>query len=216
MDYALNDFLMFTPEVYLRLFERTHLALEPWFWAVPVAWLVMALLLWRAPPRARRLVPVAMAAGWGLTAAIFMLQFYAPINWPVGPFAWLFALEALLLVLLALRVPPVGIGPVVLICWVAVLLALSLMTALEAGTWQALALPGVTPDMTAVTTAVLLMAWPRRWRWGLLMIPLLWCGFSVLVLWALKLWWPLIVPAAGVLIILIATFWPTSESPDNA
>lgn len=208
MEYALGDFLMFTPEVYLRLFERANEWLGRGLWAVVAALAIVPVLLYQPLPWLKRLVPIVMAAGWGLTAALFMLQFYAPINWPVGPFAWVFALEALALVLLALRVPPADSRPVALICWVAVLLALSWATVHETGAWPAIALPVVTPDMTAVATAVLLMAWPRRRRWGLLVIPLLWCGFSVLVHYALNLWWPMVVPAAGLVMGLIAWAWP--------
>ncbi|WP_457809213.1 hypothetical protein [Kushneria sp. EE4] len=208
MDYALGDFLMFTPEVYLRLFERTNEALGRGLWAAMIALLAVPVLLWQKSLLVRRLVPVAMAAGWALTAALFMLRFYAPINWPVGPFGWVFALEAGLLMVVALRVPPARVGLTALAVWSAVLLALACATVHETDTWQAIALPGVTPDMTAAATAVLLMAWPRRVRWGLLVIPLLWCVFSALGHWAMGLWWPLAVPVAGLLMVLTALAWP--------
>lgn len=213
MDYALGDFLMFTPEVYLRLFERTNQALGVGLWGVVAVLLTIPLLLYRAPSTLRRLVAVAMAAGWGLTAALFMMRFYAPINWPVGPFAWVFALEAGLLMVVAARVPPARMRLVALAGGSALLLALSWVTVRETDTWQAIALPGVTPDMTAATTAVLLMAWPRRARWGLLVIPLLWCAFSALGHWAMGLWWPMAVPVAGLIFILMAALWPPPRSP---
>ncbi|ARS52401.1 hypothetical protein B9G99_05490 [Kushneria konosiri] len=215
MEYALSDFLMFTPEVYLRLFERANAWPGRGLWMVVALLAAVPVLLFQPLSGLRRLVPIVMAAGWGLTAAVFMLQFYAPINWPIGPLAWVFALEALLLALLALRPPPGGIRPVVLICWVAVLLALSWMTVYETGTWWAIALPGMTPDMTAVSTAVLLLAWPRRARWALLIIPLVWFIFSVLVHWTLKLWWPMVVPAGGLAMVLIAWAWPDRPSQES-
>lgn len=213
MDYALGDFLMFTPEVYLRLFERTNEALGVGLWGVVAVLLTIPLLLYRAPSTLRRLVAVAMAAGWGLTAALFMMRFYAPINWPVGPFAWVFALEAGLLMVAAARVPPARMRLAALAGGSALLLALSWVTVRETDVWQAIALPGVTPDMTAAATAVLLMAWPRRARWGLLVIPLLWCAFSALGHWAMGLWWPMAVPVAGLIFILMAALWPPPRSP---
>ncbi|REC95134.1 hypothetical protein [Kushneria indalinina] len=211
MDYALGDFLMFTPEVYLRLFERTNDALGSWLWAVVAVLLAVPVLLYQPLSWGRRLVPVVMAAGWGLTAALFMMRFYAPINWPVGPFGWVFALQAGLLMLIALRAPPARVGLIALAGWGVVLLVLSWVTVHETGTWRSVALPGVTPDMTAAATAVLAMAWPRRWRWGLLVIPLLWCAFSALVHWALGLWWLLAVPVAGLCMVLTALAWPDRQ-----
>ncbi|WP_456268641.1 hypothetical protein M1D97_15705 [Kushneria sp. AK178] len=208
MDYALSDFLMFTPEVYLRLFERTNDALGAGLWAVVAVLLAVPVLLYQPTAPGRRLVPVVMAAGWALTAVLFMLRFYAPINWPVGPFAWVLGLQVAVLLLAALRSPPARAGPIALAGGSALLLALSWVTVYETDTWRSVALPGVTPDMTAVATAVLAMAWPRRWRWGLLVIPLLWCAFSALVHWALGLWWLLAVPAAGLLLGLVALAWP--------
>ncbi|RKR07295.1 hypothetical protein C7446_0106 [Kushneria sinocarnis] len=208
MDYALRDLLMFTPEVYLRLFIRVNETLGPWLAVVIAGLAVMGGLLVHPATAARRLAFMVMAAGWGLSAALFMARFYAPINWPVGWLAWAFAGQALLLVMTVLRTPPARAGGLPLTVALAVLSVMSLTTALAAGEWAALALPGATPDMTVLTTILMLALLPRGWRWGLLIVPLLWCLFSLLTHWALGLWRPLGVPAAGLVLGLAIGCWP--------
>ncbi|OHV08914.1 hypothetical protein [Kushneria phosphatilytica] len=208
MDYALHDFLMFTPEVYLRLFVRVNATLGPWLALVIAALASMALLLSRNALALRRLAFMLMAAGWGLSAGVFMVRFYAPINWPVGWLAWAFALEALLLLMAAVCTRPEPVRVLSLPGSLVVVTTLSLATAWAAGSWRALSLPAVTPDMTAVTTMLMLVLLPRSWRWGVLIVPLLWCLFSLLIHWALGLWLPLGVSAAGLVIGLAAALWP--------
>ncbi|WP_110685131.1 hypothetical protein [Salinicola aestuarinus] len=212
MDYALGDFLMFTPEVYLRLFVRANQALGLWLAAVVAAIAAVALLLRQARPAARQAALLLVAAGWGLSAAVFLAKLYAPINWPVTGFAWAFALEGLLLAAVALRSTP---APVRASSLVVALMALSLLaslTALAAGTVTALALPGVTPDMTAVATVSLLALLPRVWRWPLLIVPILWCLFSALTHQALALWLPMVVPVVGLMLGGIVACWTSRKS----
>ncbi|BES72428.1 DUF6064 family protein [Marinobacter nanhaiticus D15-8W] len=208
MSYDLRDFLMFTPEVYLRLFERLNDTLGPWFWPVVLAILAIpAMLCWRAL-WVRRLAVVMVSLGWGVTATLFMHRYYAPINWPVSYFAWAFAVEALVLLAMGWGTPPRPVRFGRMLVSVGLLLGMSLLTAWSAADWGAIALPGLTPDMTALATLVLLAGVTRTWRVLLLFVPLIWCLFSVLTHWALGLLLPMVVPAAGALLAIVLAFWP--------
>ncbi|WP_148862021.1 hypothetical protein [Marinobacter fonticola] len=208
MSYDLRDFLMFTPEVYLRLFERQNTTFGLWLLVAAVALLAVPALLCSQATWARRLALVIAAVGWGATASVFMHRYYAPINWPVSYFAWMYAAEGLLLIVAALRLSPIKAHPPWAALGLGSVLMLSLLTAWAGDDWKALALPGLTPDMTALATIVLLTTMPRGWRVGLLIVPLFWCLFSVLTHWALGLHVPLMAPLAGVLLAVAAAFWP--------
>lgn len=208
MSYDLRDFLMFTPEVYLRLFVRLNDTLGPWFWPVVLVILAIPAMFCLRVPWLRRLVVAMVAVGWMLTAALFMHRYYAPINWPVSYFAWAFAGEAALFLAMAWRAPPLVARHGRMMAGVGLLLGMTLLTAWSAANWRAIALPGLTPDMTALATLGLLVGESRKWRVILIFVPLLWCLFSVLTHWALGLLLPMVVPAAGVLLALALALWP--------
>lgn len=208
MSYDLRDFLMFTPEVYLRLFVRMNDTLGLWLLPVVIGLLAVPVLLCLRAIWARRLALVLAAAGWGLTAALFMHRYYASINWPVSYFSWAFAVEALLLLGMALRAPPTVARHWPVLVGGVVVLMLSLLTAWPAASWKAAALPGLAPDTTAVATIILLAGVSRGWRVPLMVVPLLWCLFSTLTHWALGLMLPLVVPAVGAIAAFGLTLWP--------
>lgn len=211
MDYALRDFLMFTPEVYLRLFVRLNETLGPWLLLVGAAGLAVALLLGSRRSMARRVAVVIAAGGWVLTVALFMVPLYAPINWPVTGFAWAFAAQALLLLIATLRASLVRVGTLPLALALMALAILASMTAFSAGTWTAVALPGTSSDITATATTLLVWGFPKVWRRVLLVIPLAWSLFSVLTHWALDLWLPMVVPIVGLAVALIAVCRPDRQ-----
>lgn len=208
MSYDLRDFLMFTPEVYLRLFVRLNDTLGPWFWPVVIMILAIPAMLCVRFAWVRRLAVALLAVGWGLTAAVFMQRYYAPINWPVSYFAWAFMAEAVLLLAMAWRALPPAAHYGRMLAGVVILLGMALLTAWSAANWRAVALPGLTPDMTALASLGLLAGLGRGWRVLLLFVPLIWCLFSVLTYWALGLLLPMVVPATGILLAIMLAFWP--------
>lgn len=209
MSYDLRDFLMFTPEVYLRLFVRLNDILGPWLVLVVIGLLSIPVLLCLRTVWASRLAMTIAAVGWVLAAALFMHRLYGPINLPVSYFVWAFALEAVLLVIAAVRASALAAGAFGAVSMLAAILVLSIASAWAAGQWQAVTLPGLTPDMTATATTVLLAGMPRCWwRVGLLVVPVLWCLFSVLTHWALGLMLPMIVPVAGIAMAVALVLWP--------
>jgi hypothetical protein len=104
---------MFAPRTYWRLFELHN---EAWWPLQPVA-VALALgamaWLWGGGAPARRAWPIT-AAALALTSAFvakaFLVERYVPINWAAEWVARLFAAQAVLLILLALRLPSGGVA----------------------------------------------------------------------------------------------------------
>ncbi len=96
--YRLQDFLMFAPRTYYRLFELANA--EQWplhLLALAIGAAILALLAW---PRWRHGEAVAcalLALPWLWVGWAFLWQRYAPINWAAAVMAMLFVLEAALL-----------------------------------------------------------------------------------------------------------------------
>ncbi|PJK31568.1 DUF6064 family protein [Minwuia thermotolerans] len=197
--YSLRDFLMFSAEVYWRLFELANRAL----WPLPAVTLALGLaaivlLLWPGPRR-RALVLAVMAAAWLWVGWRFVWLSYAPINWAMEYVAPLFALQGLLLAAAALRPwrreyrggAVLGRGLLVYA------VALHPLTAVIAGRPIAGAeIVGVAPDPTAMATlGIVVLVAPLRWVVLLAPLPLLWCAGSALTLHAMDGAWQAAIPA---------------------
>ncbi|TBW57910.1 hypothetical protein EZI54_05505 [Marinobacter halodurans] len=210
MDYALRDFLMFTPEVYLRLFIRFNEALWPWPLVFPVALAALAGLLSLPQGRARRLGLSLLAVGWVLTALLFLQRYYQPIHWGMTYAVWGFLGQAVLLALLAWRVTPNRIPLGVGLLGAVAVMGLSTASALSAGTPEAMGWPGLTPDATVLLTVMALLAVPWKPRCVLLVVPVLWLLTSALTQWALELRATLLPPVVGLGVALLG-LWPGSR-----
>ncbi|MGM0702958.1 MAG: DUF6064 family protein [Pseudomonadota bacterium] len=215
LSYRPQDFLMFSPRVYERLFVLHNEAL----WPAPLFALALgaALLLALAFPRPGRIRAglVLLAAAWAFVAWSFLWQRYAPINWGIRYMVPLFALEALLLLGLGLRrgglaLPsgwtlPRGLG----MALIAYAIFLHPLTALPLGRGLGGAeVIGLAPDPLAIATlGMTALVRPAWLGWSLLVIPALWCLTSALTLHLLDS------PSAGlpllaVLLAVVARFWP--------
>jgi hypothetical protein len=186
--YRLSDFLLFSPRVYWRLFELHNQVL----WPLPLATLALgiaalALTILR-PHRSGRPVALLLALVWAWVGWSFVWERYATINWTAAYAAPLFAVEALLLVIVGLKRPLFeprsvrGMGGVLL---VALALGYPLLAPAFGRPLQGAEYFAIAPDPTAIATlGFLLMA---RGRSVLLLypIPLLWCLASGLTLWAM-------------------------------
>ncbi len=193
--YRLEDFLMFAPGTYQRMFALYNAQV----WPAPLLALPLGLaLLWGLArrPVAWRLACATVAAGWAFTAWAFHWQRYAGIHTAAPWFAAGFAVQALVLIWIArpgspwrLRAGPGwarGVGLMLL----AFAVLLQPWTGLAFGRpWQQAALLGLTPDATAVGTMgmLLVLAHGRSAAAGALpwVLPLLWCMVSAATLWTL-------------------------------
>jgi len=213
--YRPEDLLMVSPRVYARLFELHNQALWPaQLLALVLGAAALALLL-RPRPWGTRLVVALLAVAWIFVAWAFLWQRYAPVHWGMNYVMPLFALQALLLVILSnlrggLRLPGrwsvrrgLGIG------LFAYALLLHPLTALATGRGLSGAeVIGLTPDPLAIATLGLAaMAEPARRAWPLLIIPGLWClqsGLTLELLGEQGAWLPLL----AVAVTLGARLWP--------
>lgn len=218
--YSLSDFLMFGPEVFLRLFVRINQDVWPWQGFAVVMMLLIAGLLVRGDTRSKRAVLLLLAAAWGWAGAGFLLQYYGPINSPAIWFGWGFILQAAILSVVAVVWPwngGAGVAPrrwQAGVGWLLAATLLPLLTAVQTGNWQALALFGLTPDITVAVTVPCLLLLPRRVRWLFLLLPLFWSLFSAATLWTLGTRLIAAIPIAT-LALVFTGFWLSPRPVKN-
>lgn len=219
--YRLDDFLLFAPRTYWRLFEAQNAALWPLHLATITAGLALVLLIARRPNRAKAWTGLVLAALWAFVGWSFLINRYAAINWAVAYVAPAFFLQAGLLLLAAML--PRGlafarrdaIGSAGLLLALAALLLYPALPLVFARPWTSAEVFGIAPDPTAIATLGLLMAARGAWLAVLLPIPLLWCLMSGLTLWAMgdgQAWLPFGAAAIGVLLALARRLKPPAPA----
>jgi uncharacterized protein DUF6064 len=184
--YQLSDLLLFSPRTYYRMIERYNEAMWPGQIATLVLGaIILGLVYWPTPPK-RGIISGSVAALWVFVAGAFLWKRYATINWAATYFAWLFAIEAVLLVRLSFRPPPrevagiLGVG-----LFVFSLACYPLLAPLQGRGFGQAEIFGVAPDPTVLATLGLLLVAERPVRWWTLAVPLLWCLISGATLWAM-------------------------------
>lgn len=194
--YSPADFLMFSPRTYWRLFELYNASLWPAHLAALASGLAVLALLWTG-----RLRPAAVvvAGCWLWVAWAFLLTRYASINSAAGYFAAMFAVEALLLLVVGgFRRNAAGLGLVAFALLVQPWIGLAFGRAFA----QAQVF-GLAPDPTAVATLGLVLQAKRR-RWLAMALPLAWCAVSGATLWAMGTPDAFVPPVAAVVAVLAA------------
>ncbi|WP_085033383.1 DUF6064 family protein [Ensifer aridi] len=189
--YTLADFLMFSPRVYFRLIERYNQALWPLqlvFIAGALAVLVPAAL---HPSRVRIAVPSIFALAWGFCAWQFLWMRYASINWAMSYAAAAFFIQTGLLVLTALLArEPASVGGLRRYGGIGLavfgLLAYPFIALLAGRSPASAETFGMMPDPTVATTLGAMLMVGQRTLWLLLPIPIIWCAYSGLTLWAME------------------------------
>jgi hypothetical protein len=214
--YELSDFLLFSPRTYYRLFELYNVAIWPLQILAIALGLAIAALWGSGRAWAGRVAVVILAACWLLVAYAYLLERYDTINWAAGYFAAGFAIEALLLIATGLLRPPrlprpntavatrVGFG-----MFLFALFVQPLVGPLLGRPWLQMEIFGVAPDPMVLATLGVLLAADRSY-WALLAIPLIWCAISGATLWAMQSPDALIMPAAAVLVLVVAA-WKTRK-----
>jgi len=190
--YGLSDFLLFSPRTYYRMIERHNEAV----W--PAQLLTMALGIGilgalRQPSTTQgRIIAGILALLWMWVAWAFLLYRYATINWAIKYVVPFFVLEALLLVWwgviggkLSFAVRPTAIGRLGTALFVLSLLLYPALAVIVGRPWNQAEVFGIAPDPTVTATVGLLLL-TSRLRWGLLPVPLLWCGITAATLWAMS------------------------------
>ncbi len=212
--YRLSDFLLFSPRTYWRLFELHNEALWPLSLvtlALGLAALALALL---RPRHHGRLITILLAILWALVGWSFLWQRYATINWAATYVAPLFALEALLLVIIGgtldrFVIDQRGVRRIAGFALVVLGLGYPLLAPLFGRPWAVAELFGTTPDPTAIATLGFVLLARGRSAALLYPIPLLWCIASSVTLWAMddaQAWVPLAAAVLTALAIVIHLF----------
>lgn len=222
LTYRPHDLLLFSEEVYWRLFELHN---EAW-WPLPVLALFVAsgVAVHAAWPRAwsGRFIGIVLAGAWGFVAWAFLWQRYAPINWAAAYVAPAFVLEALLLLGAGLAGQPLfterpRAGRTIGLAIFAYALALHPLVAVVSGRplWGADVF-GLAPDATAMATLGLLAAAERSAvTWILGIVPALWCLASFATLHTIGTWegW---IPLAALALAIGARLLPEPAPPFRA
>jgi hypothetical protein len=207
--YGPEDFLLFSPRVYWRMFELHNEAV--WPLQIVAVLLGATILVWtiRPWPGSDRVIWAVLSAAWVLVAFGFLWTRYATINWAAAYAVPLFAAEALLLAwfgtwrgdlhVAARSAVPSIVG---LAIFLYALIGHPFAAILADRPLRAAEIVGIAPDPTAMATVgLLLLVTGRAVTWAILAVPLAWCIVSWATLRAMaapEAWVPL--TAAGIAI----------------
>ncbi len=214
--YELSDFLMFSPRTWLRLLEMHN---SHWSWLRFFSPLPLLLMLW---PAGRHAALLLAGMAWVFVAWAFHWQRFADVNWAANYFALAFALQGLLLAVLALsprRKQAATPDAQARLGWLLIVLAL-LYPLLALALGRPLAQSesfGLMPDPTALATLGLaLCVRGKLLRWLALPIPLLWCAVTGATLWTLHMPEWFLMPLAGMLALALIFLQPASRPTDTS
>jgi hypothetical protein len=189
--YTLQDFLLFSPRTYYRLFELYNLTIWPAQLIAVMIGLVILVLLARPSPKTGALISAILALAWVAVAWAYFFQRYASINWTAAYFASAFVVEAALFAWIGVvrnglnfSVPSIA-GKIGVCLYLFALLIQPLMGPLLDRPVAQVEIFGLMPDPTVVATLGILLTATGRHVVSLLIIPLVWCAFSAAALWAM-------------------------------
>ena len=200
--YSAEDFLLFSPRSYWRMFELQNEE----FWPLPVVTLalggIVTFLATRGAANAIRGAAVILALVWAFVATAFLWHRYAEIHWAIAYVVPVFVLEALLLLMILFR-SEVTRRPGGIAAWIGALLlafatvGVPLLHGRERASSEIF---GIAPDPTVIATLGFLLVLRGRWLWLLYPIPVLWCLQSAITLHAMgeaQAWLPFAAVAAA-------------------
>ena len=193
--YEIQDFILFSQEVYLAVITNYNKEI----WPAQLFWLVASVVLLFSVVRARhktawgRIASALIAGGWVWVGAIFHSTYFLPINWAAKYFAWLCFVEAALFLVVGLLGRKLQFQQAHRVVWWLGLtvLVLSLFAPLEL-LWgyslSHLQLFGWGADRTALATIGALLLCRLSWSSVLLFIPaLLWSLVAGLMYYGLAM-----------------------------
>ena len=163
--YRAEDFLLFSPRVYWRMFELHNAALWPLHVLTLAAGLIIIILIAWRPGTSARWIAFILAMLWILIGWSFLWNRYATINWAAAYVAPAFAVEGVLLLVIGSLRDGLAFdrrGPAEWIGYLILAFALAgqpLLAPLQARGWASSEVFGIAPDPTAMATlGVLLLA----------------------------------------------------------
>jgi len=217
--YTLQDFLLFSPRTYYRLFELYNLAVWPAQLLALALGLAILFLLARPSPKSGKFICAILALAWIVVAWAYFFQRYASINWIAPYYAAAFLIEAALLAWIGVIRGGLGFsvaghaGRKIGLCLYLFALMIYPLAAPLLGRPIAQAeIFGLMPDPTAIATLGLLLVATGRRIISLLIIPLAWCIVSAATLWTMNSPEAWIMIAAAV-VGVGALIWITAAAP---
>jgi hypothetical protein len=186
--YRPEDFLLFSPRVYWRMFELHNAALWPLQVLALAAGLIIILLVAWRPGKPARWFAVILAICWIFVGWSFLWNHYATINWAAAYVAPAFAVEGVLLFVSWSSRAGLAFDRRGLAGWTGYfILAFAiagqpLLAPLQGRGWASSEVFGIAPDPTAIATLGLLLLARGRLLPLLLPIPVLWCLLSGITL----------------------------------
>ena len=220
--YRAEDFLLFSPRVYWRMFELHNAAFWPLHLLTLAAGLIAILLIARRLGSGARWPVLILAILWIFVGWSFLWNRYATINWATAYIAPAFAVEGVLLLIVSLR-DGLAFDRRGLAGWTGYLIlgfALAgqpLLAPLQGRGWASSEVFGIAPDPTAMATLGVLLLARGRLLPLLLPIPVLWCLLSGMTLQTMgesQAW----APYAAVALAVAAWTWTIirpRRSPDT-
>jgi hypothetical protein len=209
--YTLQDFLLFSPRTYYRLFELYNRDIWPAQILTLAAGVAIAALLRSDGIRTGRVIATILAGCWLWVAWGFHFQRYATINWAATYFATAFAVEALLVIWtgvirgrLAFGAPVSAVERAGLSIVLFAVVVQPLIGPLVGRDWIQVETFGVAPDPTALATLGIVLLAANRVRWELLLIPVAWCAITGATLWAMGSPDAPVMPLAALLCLILA------------
>jgi hypothetical protein len=206
--YRLEDFLLFSPRVYWRMFELHNTAFWPLHLATLAAGLAIVLFVLRRSQSHGWWVALILAVLWAFVGWSFLWSRYAAINWAIVYVAPAFGLQALLLGFvgvaggLAFDRKDIAASLGLLIAFLG-FIAYPFQTALFGRSWTGAEAFGIAPDPTVVVTLGILFAASGRLVPLLFPIPLLWLLMSGLTLGDAQAWLPYSAAAVAVVLLIL-------------
>jgi hypothetical protein len=190
--YSLSDLLLFSPRTYYRLLQRHNETVWPAQILALGAGFSIFLLLRRPSERNSRVIAAILALLWTWVGWAFLWSRYATINPAATYLAWLFTIQALLLLwygvlrnqlrFIAEQDARRRLG---LYLFVLALAGYPWLALILSRPWKQAEIFGIFPDPTALATLGVLLRAEGRPRWKLMVIPVLWCTIAGATLWAL-------------------------------
>jgi Family of unknown function (DUF6064) len=208
--YRPDDFLLFSPRVYWRMFELHNASLWPWHILTLAFGLTALIVALRRSRQHDRWIALIVAVAWAFVGWWFLWNRYATINWAIAYLVPVFALQAALLLVAGMLFDGFVADRGRIGGWIGLLLVLiallgyPLLAPLGGRAWSSAEVFGIAPDPTAVATLGFLLAASGRLQPVLFPIPLMWCLFSGLTLWMMSdsQAWALVLAAVVTLTIL--------------
>lgn len=197
LSYSINDFLMYSPEIYYRLLARYNAAIWPLQVVALVGCFLMIGLLCRPQKRSGLVIGFMAACAWLWIGLVYFPGYYGTISWVAPYFSGLFVFEALLIAVSVVRgslcfaCKLQGIRLVGLVLFAGILLLMPGLAIVEGGRGEELEeMVWLTPDATVLATCALFLAASRS-RWFLFLAPAIWTVLQGALLWAMESpgWW---------------------------